>query len=118
MTISLNVLHPLEHFNSLLMQHRDLKPENILLQPKPGGGHKVKIIDFGLSNLSNEGKGSIFKTACGSPCYAAPEMIAGKKYYGSKSDMWSAGVVLFAMLAGYVHKHHCLSFPKAAEQCK
>lgn len=42
------------------------------------------------------------KTACGSPCYAAPEMIAGKKYQGLKSDIWSSGVVLFAMVCGFL----------------
>lgn len=42
------------------------------------------------------------KTACGSPCYAAPEMIAGKKYEGLKVDLWSSGVILFAMLCGYL----------------
>lgn len=42
------------------------------------------------------------KTACGSPCYAAPEMIAGKRYKGLKSDIWSSGVVLFAMVCGYL----------------
>ena len=40
------------------------------------------------------------KTACGSPCYAAPEMIAGKKYDGLQVDLWSAGVILFAMICG------------------
>ena len=44
----------------------------------------------------------LLKTACGSPCYAAPEMIAGKKYYGLKSDIWSSGVVLYAMVCGFL----------------
>jgi len=54
--------------------HRDLKPENLLLCSK----NNIKIIDFGLSNTYKNGE--LLKTACGSPCYAAPEMIAGKKY--------------------------------------
>ena len=42
------------------------------------------------------------KTACGSPCYAAPEMIAGKRYHGLKTDIWSSGVVLYAMVCGFL----------------
>ena len=42
------------------------------------------------------------KTACGSPCYAAPEMIAGKKYESTKVDIWSSGVILFALVCGYL----------------
>ena len=56
--------------------------------------------DFGLSN-TNEG-GKLLKTACGSPCYAAPEMIAGHRYDGCLSDVWSIGVILYAMVAGYL----------------
>jgi 5'-AMP-activated protein kinase catalytic alpha subunit len=60
----------------------------------------IKIVDFGLSNTFKTGE--LLKTACGSPCYAAPEMIAGKKYEGLKADLWSCGVILFAMVCGYL----------------
>lgn len=53
-----------------------------------------------MSNLYQEGE--LLKTACGSPCYAAPEMIAGKRYEGIMVDIWSSGVILFAMLCGYL----------------
>jgi len=57
-------------------------------------------VDFGLSNTYLQDQ--LLKTACGSPCYAAPEMIAGKKYNGLQVDIWSCGVILFAMLCGYL----------------
>ena len=60
----------------------------------------IKIVDFGLSNTYKEGE--LLKTACGSPCYAAPEMIEGKKYSGAKVDMWSTGVILYALLCGFL----------------
>lgn len=78
------------------MVHRDLKPENLLLD-----GHKnLKVVDFGLSNTYKQDE--LLKTACGSPCYAAPEMIAGQKYVGLRVDLWSSGVILFACLCGYL----------------
>lgn len=79
--------------------HRDLKPENLLLKKTPDG-YMIKIVDFGLSN-THEG-GRMLSTACGSPCYAPPEMIAGKKYDGPKADIWSLGVTLFALVCGYL----------------
>ena len=73
-----------------------MKPENLLLDFDKG----IKIVDFGLSNTYKTGE--LLKTACGSPCYAAPEMIAGKKYNGTNVDIWSCGVILFALICGYL----------------
>ena len=60
----------------------------------------IKLVDFGLSNTYKNGE--LLKTACGSPCYAAPEMIAGKKYHGTDVDIWSCGVILFALVCGFL----------------
>ena len=78
------------------MVHRDLKPENLLLDHN----NDIKVVDFGLSNTYESGQ--LLKTACGSPCYAAPEMIAGNAYKGMNVDIWSCGVILFAMICGYL----------------
>jgi len=86
----------IEYVHRLNIVHRDLKPENLLLDEKLN----VKIVDFGLSNLYEPG--GALKTACGSPCYAAPEMIAGKEYQGIQVDTWSAGIILFALVCGYL----------------
>jgi 5'-AMP-activated protein kinase catalytic alpha subunit len=58
----------------------------------------VKIADFGLSNLMKDGK--LLKTNCGSLNYAAPEIIAHKKYEGTAIDVWSCGVILYSMIVG------------------
>ncbi len=60
----------------------------------------LRIVDFGLSNTYKQNEK--LKTACGSPCYAAPEMLKGEKYGGLGVDIWSAGVILFAMVCGYL----------------
>ena len=73
-----------------------MKPENLLLDYDL----TLKIVDFGLSNMYEPG--ATLKTACGSPCYAAPEMIAGKRYHGSNVDIWSCGVILYALICGYL----------------
>jgi len=88
--------------------HRDLKPENALLAPAPEGskgpagvtGWVLKIIDFGLSN-THEG-GRLLSTACGSPCYACPQKISGEDYRGPGTDVWSMGIILYAMVCGYL----------------
>lgn len=74
--------------------HRDLKPENLLLDDRLN----VKIADFGLSNIMTDG--NFLKTSCGSPNYAAPEVIGGKLYAGPEVDVWSCGVILYVLLVG------------------
>eukprot|EP00542_Grammatophora_oceanica_P017530 CAMPEP_0194030052 /NCGR_PEP_ID=MMETSP0009_2-20130614/3654_1 /TAXON_ID=210454 /ORGANISM="Grammatophora oceanica, Strain CCMP 410" /LENGTH=677 /DNA_ID=CAMNT_0038669915 /DNA_START=104 /DNA_END=2137 /DNA_ORIENTATION=- len=80
------------HFQKIV--HRDLKPENLLLD----ANQNIKIADFGLSNLMRDG--DFLRTSCGSPNYAAPEVISGHLYAGPEVDVWSCGVILYALLCG------------------
>jgi len=91
------IINGVEHIHSKGVAHRDLKLENILLTQK----YILKIIDFGLSHEFNE-DGKLLNTKCGSPSYASPEIILGKEYDGFKSDIWSCGIILFAMATGYM----------------
>lgn len=75
--------------------HRDLKLENILLDKN----ENVKLCDFGFTR-DYEGKMSYLQTFCGTVCYSAPEMLKGEKYAGEKVDVWSLGIILFALLTG------------------
>ena len=90
------IISGVEYIHKLQIAHRDLKPENMLLT----SSKDIKIVDFGLSNTYK--KGGLLSTACGSPCYAAPEMLSGKQYRGITVDIWSCGVILFVMLCGYL----------------
>ena len=90
------IISGVEYLHKLQIVHRDLKPENLLLDHNKN----IKIVDFGLSNIY--AKGELLKTPCGSPCYAAPEMISGKKYSGLAVDIWSCGIILFAMVCGFL----------------
>ena len=91
----------IEFLHERKIAHRDLKPENLLLDKDC---KTIKIVDFGLSNIYQDSKGEdiLLATACGSPCYAAPEMVEGSKYVGYTVDVWSSGITLFAMICGYL----------------
>eukprot|EP01122_Echinamoeba_exundans_P014910 TRINITY_DN6874_c0_g1_i2.p1 TRINITY_DN6874_c0_g1~~TRINITY_DN6874_c0_g1_i2.p1 ORF type:complete len:649 (+),score=84.81 TRINITY_DN6874_c0_g1_i2:167-2113(+) len=122
------IISAVAYCHSLHVVHRDLKPENLLCAPLkgssgggsggPGSGvgsasaapvapsafshlsssaqYSIKIADFGLSNIVQDGE--FLKTSCGSPNYAAPEVIEGKYYSGEEVDVWSCGVILYALL--------------------
>ena len=91
------IISSIKYIHKKKITHRDIKPENILLTQN---NQKVKLIDFGLAN--NYSNNDLLSTSCGSPCYAAPEMVLGKKYKGIQIDIWSSGIVLYAMLCGYL----------------
>ncbi|XP_022144438.1 SNF1-related protein kinase catalytic subunit alpha KIN10-like [Momordica charantia] len=90
------VISGVEHCHRNMIVHRDLKPENVLLDSELN----VKIADFGFSNVMYDGH--FLKTSCGSPNYAAPEVISGKLYPGPEVDIWSCGVILYALLCGFL----------------
>lgn len=82
--------------------HRDLKPENILVDENG----ELKVSDFGLSTISEQIKGDgLFHTFCGTPAYVAPEVLGRKGYDAAKVDIWSCGVILFVLMAGYLPFH-------------
>ena len=95
------IINGVEYIHSQGFAHRDLKPENILISRK-NNKNILKIIDFGLSHEYDEFNGELLKTKCGSPSYAAPELIKGIPYNGFKIDVWCCGIILYAMLCGYL----------------
>jgi len=88
------IISGIDYCHQHLICHRDLKPENILLDMD----NNIKIADFGMASLMR--KGSLLNTSCGSPHYASPEVVLGSKYDGMMADIWSCGVILFALLTG------------------
>jgi 5'-AMP-activated protein kinase catalytic alpha subunit len=88
------IISGVDYCHRHMIVHRDLKPENLLLDKYLN----VKIADFGLSNMMTDGE--FLRTSCGSPNYAAPEVISGKLYAGPEVDVWSCGVILYALLCG------------------
>ena len=90
------LINGLEYIHHKGIVHRDLKLENLLLSKN----NILKIIDFGLSNYYDKNK--LLSTPCGSPCYASPELLSGEKYDGIMIDIWSTGIILYAMLCGYL----------------
>ncbi|KAH7298807.1 hypothetical protein KP509_25G059800 [Ceratopteris richardii] len=93
------LINAVDYCHSRGVCHRDLKPENLLLDSRGN----LKISDFGLSALPQQlREDGLLHTTCGTPNYVAPEVIVDRGYDGAKADIWSCGVILFVLLAGYL----------------
>ncbi|KAF6156673.1 hypothetical protein GIB67_017809 [Kingdonia uniflora] len=91
------LIDAVDYCHSKGVYHRDLKPENLLLDSQGN----LKVSDFGLSALSQEGV-ELLHTTCGTPNYVAPEVLSHQGYDGSAADVWSCGVILYVLMAGYL----------------
>ncbi|KAK3016195.1 hypothetical protein RJ639_006028, partial [Escallonia herrerae] len=93
------LINAVDYCHSRGVFHRDLKPENLLLD----ASGVLKVSDFGLSALPQQVReDGLLHTTCGTPNYVAPEVINNKGYDGAKADLWSCGVILFVLMAGYL----------------
>eukprot|EP01016_Furgasonia_blochmanni_P021598 TRINITY_DN2381_c0_g1_i7.p1 TRINITY_DN2381_c0_g1~~TRINITY_DN2381_c0_g1_i7.p1 ORF type:complete len:186 (-),score=40.25 TRINITY_DN2381_c0_g1_i7:225-722(-) len=90
----MQLIDGVDFLHKSFITHRDLKPENLLLDSQKN----IKISGFSLSTSFE--KDEILTEACGSPCYAAPEIFADQGYSGPSADVWSCGVILYAMICG------------------
>ncbi|KAG8388922.1 hypothetical protein BUALT_Bualt02G0175600 [Buddleja alternifolia] len=93
------LINAVDYCHSRGVFHRDLKPENLLLD----AAGILKVSDFGLSALSQQVRDDgLLHTTCGTPNYVAPEVLNDRGYDGATADLWSCGVILFVLLAGYL----------------
>ncbi|KAJ8762649.1 hypothetical protein K2173_010670 [Erythroxylum novogranatense] len=93
------LINAVDYCHSRGVYHRDLKPENLLLD----ASGVLKVSDFGLSALPQQVRDDgLLHTTCGTPNYVAPEVINNKGYDGAKADLWSCGVILYVLMAGYL----------------
>lgn len=93
------LINAVDFCHSRAVYHRDLKPENILLDEN----ENLKVSDFGLSALAESKRlDGLLHTTCGTPAYVSPEVINRNGYDGAKADVWSCGVILYVLLAGYL----------------
>ncbi|KAI3526354.1 hypothetical protein L1887_05604 [Cichorium endivia] len=96
------LINAVDFCHSRGVYHRDLKPENLLLDEN----ENLKVSDFGLSALAeSKRQDGLLHTTCGTPAYVAPEVINRRGYDGDKADVWSCGVILYVLLAGYLPFH-------------
>ncbi|KAG5187338.1 kinase-like domain-containing protein [Tribonema minus] len=93
------IVKAIQHCHDNGITHRDLKPENCMVTDD---GEKIKVTDFGLSNITSQKYGDMFFTVCGTPHYASPEVLSRIQYNGPLSDIWSLGILLYVMLMGYL----------------
>lgn len=89
------IIRGLDYCHSHIICHRDLKPENLLFVESE---KSIKVGDFGMASLMRQS--TLLQTSCGSPHYASPEVVSGTKYNGMMADIWSCGVILYALLSG------------------
>ncbi|KAJ7064857.1 kinase-like domain-containing protein [Mycena amicta] len=90
------IIYGLNYAHTFSIIHRDLKPENILIASL--SPPLIKIADWGMAAFAPPSLQ--LETSCGSPHYASPEIVNGERYQGNATDIWSCGVILYALLTG------------------